>query len=262
MTSLNAHIGFQFTELPFLQRFSAAASAGFKAVEFPSPYEYEAQHIASLLIEHQLQMVQFAAPPGSTKGNIGICCSRETLKSDLRLAVEYANALDCRMIHLMSGASQVETGVIADSNIYRRNLKYATEFLSGEGIEPLIEVISSDEVPGYLMSSFQLAEELLETLPALGLILDTYHTELLGEDCLRKLNQWWSRVKHVQVADFPGRNEPGTGNIDFAKLLSMLEDRTYQGWVGCEYRPRTKTLDGLDGLRQVMTPNPHENDRW
>lgn len=262
MTRLNAHIGFQFTELPFLERFSAAANAGFRAVEFPSPYEYEAAQIAELLCEHELQMVQFAAPSGPTKGTTGICSSKEVFRSDLIKAVDYANALDCRMVHLMSGVSQAALGVIADSSIYRRNLKYAVEFLSGEGIEPLIEVISSDEVPGYLMSRYDFAEEMLQTLPSLGLILDTYHTELLGEDCLRKLNQWWSRVSHIQVADFPGRNEPGTGNIDFPKLLSMLEDRAYQGWVGCEYRPRTSTFAGLEELRRIMKPHPHEDDRW
>jgi hydroxypyruvate isomerase len=262
MIKLNAHIGFQFTELPFLQRFSAAAKSGFRAVEFPSPYEYEATHIAELLREHQLQMVQFAAPSGSTKGNTGICSSRQMFQAELTQAVKYAKALDCTMIHLMSGVSQAELGVIADSGIYRRNLKYAAEFLSGEGIEPLIEVISSNEVPGYLMSRFDVAEAMLETLPNLGLILDTYHTELLGEDCLRKLNQWWPRISHIQVADIPGRNEPGTGNIDFPKLLSMLEDHAYQGWVGCEYRPRTSTVDGLDDLLRTMKPNPHEDDRW
>ncbi|MGY2215331.1 hydroxypyruvate isomerase family protein [Pseudomonas sp. PE-S1G-1] len=262
MTRLNAHIGFQFTELPFLKRFSAAAKAGFKAVEFPSPYEYEATQIAQLLHEHQLGMVQFAAPSGPTKGNTGICSSKQVFLSELTQAVEYAKVLDCKMVHLMSGVSQAELGVIANGSVYRRNLKYAAEFLSGEGIEPLIEVISSNEVPGYLMSRFDFAEEMLEAIPNLGLILDTYHTELLGKDCLSTLNRWWSRVKHIQVADFPGRNEPGTGNIDFPKLLSMLEDRAYQGWVGCEYRPRAGTVDGLDGLWRTMKPNPHEDDRW
>jgi len=262
MTTLNAHIGFQFTELPFLERFAAAAKSGFRAVEFPSPYEYEATQIAELLNEHQLEMVQFAAPSGSTKGTTGICRSKQEFLAEVSQAVQYAKVLNCKMVHLMSGVSLAELGVIADSGIYRRNLKYAAEFLSGEGIEPLIEVISSTEVPGYLMSRFDFAEEMLETLPNLGLILDTYHTELLGEDCLRKLNQWWPRVSHVQVADFPGRNEPGTGNIYFPKLFSMLEDHAYQGWVGCEYRPRASTFDGLEDLWRTMKPNPHEHDRW
>ncbi|QYY80531.1 hydroxypyruvate isomerase family protein [Pseudomonas germanica] len=262
MIKLNAHIGFQFTELPFLERFRAAAKSGFRAVEFPSPYEYEATQIAELLDEYQLEMVQFSAPAGSTRGTTGICASKQEFLAELTHAVQYAKTLDCRMLHLMSGVSLADLGVTADSSLYRRNLRYAADFLADEGIEPLIEVISSNEVPGYLMSRFEFAEQMLETIPNLGLILDTYHTELLGEDCLRKLNQWWPRVSHIQVADFPGRNEPGTGNIDFRKLLSLLEDHAYQGWVGCEYRPRNSTVDGLDDLWKVMKPSPPEDDRW
>lgn len=262
MIKLNAHIGFQFTELPFLERFAAAAQAGFGAVEFPSPYEYEPAQMAELLAEHQLTMVQFAAPQGATRGTTGICTSRADLLAELRQAVHYARALGCNKLHLMSGASLSELGVIAHDGLYRRNLQYALEFLSDERIEPLIEVISAKEVPGYLMSRFELAEQMLEAMPGLGLILDTYHTELLGENCLRKLGQWWPRVSHIQVADFPGRHEPGTGRIDFAKLLALLEDNAYQGWVGCEYRPQASTTDGLQALRATLSPAPGENDRW
>lgn len=262
MIKFNAHIGFQFTELPFLKRFRAAAKSGFEAVEFPSPYEYEATQIAELLDEHQLQMVQFSAPTGPTRGTTGICSSKQVFLAELTQAVQYAKALDCKMLHLMSGVSLADLGVIADGGLYQRNLRYASDFLADEGIEPLIEVISSSEVPGYLMNRFDFAEQMLETIPNLGLILDTYHTELLGEDCLQKLNQLWPRVSHIQVADFPGRNEPGTGTIDFPKLLSLLEDHAYQGWVGCEYRPHTSTLEGLDGLRRTLKPSPLEDDRW
>ncbi|MGY2258802.1 hydroxypyruvate isomerase family protein [Pseudomonas sp. SDO55104_S430] len=262
MIRLNAHIGFQFTELPFLERFAAAAKSGFRAVEFPSPYDYEALEIAERLEEHQLQMVQFAAPAGSTKGTTGLCTSQQDFLAQLRQAVRYARALGCSKLHLMSGASVSELGAIADYGLYRRNLRYAVEFLSGEGIEPLIEVISSSQVPGYLMSRFELAQPLLETHPQLGLILDTYHTERLGENCLRKLSQWWPRVSHIQVADFPGRHEPGTGSIDFRKLLAILEDNDYRGWVGCEYRPLHSTQEGLDGLWQTLKPAARDNDRW
>jgi hydroxypyruvate isomerase len=179
---LNAHIGYQFTELPFLKRFSAASNAGFRTVEFPSPYEYEATQLAALLDEHQLEMVQFAAPSGSTKGTTGICSSKQTFLSEVNIAVQYAKVLDCKMVHLMSGASTKDLSVISDSDTYRRNLKYGAEALLDQGLVPVIEIISSQEVPGYLMSHFDLAQQMLEAIPHLGLILDTYHTQVLGED--------------------------------------------------------------------------------
>lgn len=261
MIRLNAHIGFQFTELPFLERFAAAAKAGFHAVEFPSPYEYDPLQIAQLLEEHQLHMVQFAAPQGATRGTTALCAPREEFVAQLRQAAHYAQALGCNKLHLMSGTSVTDLGTMTQDGRYRRNLEYALEFLYDERIEPLIEVISSTEMPGYLMSRFDLAEQMLEALPGLGLILDTYHTALLGEDCLRKLNQWWPRISHAQVADFPGRHEPGTGRIDFSGLVAMLEIDGYEGWVGCEYRPLTSTEDGLEALRNVLRSSRHENDR-
>lgn len=260
MIKLNAHIGYQFTELPFIERFSAASNAGFRAVEFPSPYEYDAMQLAALLDEYQLEMVQFAAPSGSTKGTTGICSSKQTFLSEVNVAVQYAKVLNCKMVHLMSGASTKDLAVISDSGTYRRNLKYGAEALADQGIVPVIEIISSQEVPGYLMSDFDLAQQMLESISELGMILDTYHTQVLGEDCLLKVDQLLPWIKHIQVADFPGRNEPGTGRIDFPALLHVLESRAYTGWIGCEYRPQSCTLDGLEGLFSVMRlVNPEIN---
>lgn len=124
----------------------------------------------------------------------------------------------------------------------------------------MIEVISSQEVPGYLMSHFDLAQQMLQAIPQQGLILDTYHTQVLGEDCLLKVDQLLPWIKHIQVADFPGRNEPGTGRIDFQALLHLLESRAYAGWIGCEYRPQISTLDGLKGVFNLMrVGNPELN---
>lgn len=254
MIKVNAHIGFLFSEMPFLERFHAAAAAGFRAVEFPSPYEYEPTQLAEALSEHQLKMVQFAAPHAGTKGTTGICTSRPQFREQLRTAVQYAKALDCNMVHLMSGVSLPDLNVTADRECYRLNLSYAADYLLDEGITPLIEVISATEVSGYLMADFTLAEQMLEHIPHLGLILDTYHTELLGHDSLSKLDQCWAQIRHIQIADFPGRHEPGTGRLDFKKLIGVLQAGNYQGWLGCEYGPLHSTSAGLAALWEVLAP--------
>jgi hydroxypyruvate isomerase len=244
MLKFNAHLGFQFTEKPFLQRFQAAASAGFQAVEFPAPYDYSPESIASLLQEYHLHMVQFAAPMGLSKGLAAATSRDAEFREGLVSAVEYASRLGCSRIHLMSGASAINV-LQTDSLTYSRNLRYAVEYLADHGITPLIEVISGSEMPGYFMSDFQRAAAVLEEIPELRLILDVYHAQLITGNGLGILKEWMGKVGHVQVADWPGRHEPGTGQLDFNSFFGYLERVGYQGWIGCEYRPRIATNEGL-----------------
>jgi len=249
MLNFNAHLGFQFTEKPFLKRFEAAASAGFSAVEFPTPYDHEASHLSDLLQENQLTMVQFAAPVGLTKGLAAATSRDSEFRAGLAEAVEYAKQLRCGNVHLMSGID-IPGALKTDEQTYLGNLRYAVDYLADNGLIGLIEVISASEMPGYYLCDFDLAAPVLDAIPELGMILDVYHAQLVSGDGSSCLKQWIDRVRHVQVADWPGRHEPGTGHIRFTEIFKFLESVGYGGWVGCEYRPLIATNEGLGWLNK------------
>lgn len=247
MLKFNAHLGFQFNELPFLQRIEAAAAAGFRAVEFPSPYEFDASLLADHLAQYSLPLIQFAAPAGVTKGIAALPGMEVEFRDGLRQAVSYAKALACSDVHIMSGVTTQNDA----ERIYAGNLEYAVKYFEDQGLRPLIEVISAEAMPGYYMSDFSKAQQILETFPSVGLILDLYHAQLLTGDAADVLARFYARTVHVQIADCPGRHEPGTGNIDFAALFAALEQRGYAGWIGCEYRPSGSTVASLEWFKQL-----------
>lgn len=188
MVRLNAHLGYQFTELPFLERFGAAAASGFTAVEFPAPYEYAPEVIAHELARHKLTLVQVAAPMGNPGEKGFAACNNRGLefRNSVELAIEYARALDCTSVHLMSGAYPAGDALIDRWRTYLDNVRYVANLLSDHGITPLIEVISQHTVPGYFMSSYAMFESLLEAAPegGLKLIFDTYHAHSISGDFL------------------------------------------------------------------------------
>ncbi len=247
MLKFNAHLGFQFNELPFLQRIEAAAAAGFRAVEFPSPYEFDASLLADHLAQHSLPLIQFAAPAGVTKGIAALQGRGEEFRDGLLQAARYAKTLACADVHIMSGVTTQNDA----ERTYAGNLEYAVKYLEDQGLRPLIEVISAEAMPGYYMSDFSKAQQVLETFPSVGLILDLYHAQLLTGDAADVLARFYDRTVHVQIADCPGRHEPGTGSIDFAALFEALEQRGYAGWIGCEYRPSGTTVESLDWFKQL-----------
>lgn len=247
MLKFNAHLGFQFNELPFLQRIEAAAAAGFRAVEFPSPYEFDVSLLADRLAQYSLPLIQFAAPAGVTKGVAALQGKEEEFRSGLLQATSYAKALACLDVHIMSGVTmQYEAPLI-----FGGNLEYAVKYFEDQGLRPLIEVISPQAMPGYYMSDFSKAQQVLDTFPSIGLILDLYHAQLLTGDAANVLAQFYDRTVHVQIADCPGRHEPGTGSMDFASVFEALELRGYTGWIGCEYRPSGSTVSSLGWIKQL-----------
>jgi hydroxypyruvate isomerase len=162
-------------------------------------------------------------------------------------AARYAKALACSDVHIMSGVTTQDEAAL----IFGSNLEYAVKYFEDQGLRPLIEVISSQAMPGYYMSDFSKAQQVLETFPSVGLILDLYHAQTLTGDAADVLARFYDRTVHVQIADCPGRHEPGTGSIDFAALFAALEQRGYPGWIGCEYRPSGSTVASLDWLKRL-----------
>lgn len=190
---LYAHHGFQFNELPFLQRIEAAAAAAFRAVEFPSPYEFDANLLADHPAQYSLPLIQFAAPAGVTKGIAALLGMEVEFRDGLRHAVRYAKALACSDVHIMSGVTTQNEA----EHIYVGNLEYAVKYLEDLGLRPLIEVISAEAMPGYYMSDFSKAQQVVETFPGVGLILDLYHARLLTGDAADVLARCYDRTVHV-----------------------------------------------------------------
>lgn len=253
---LSAHLGYQFTEYPFLERFAAAAHAGFTAVEFPSPYGFGIDAIKSRLEGHALELVQIATPSGSGgpdgKGVAALVGREADFLEGISTALEYAQALDCSRIHVMAGIAGPDAHI--DFEVYVANIARAAGHFAEHGMTALVEVMSPSTVPGYVLSSFALAKELFNSVanPALQLLFDTYHAAVLEEDVLSLLNQWLPKVGHIQISDFPGRHEPGTGTLPFRQIFSDIDAAHFQGWVGCEYQPLKSTEEGLCYLRPYL----------
>ena len=257
MPRFAANLSFLYTDLPFPERFAAAARDGFQAVEYLFPYEHEAGMLARLLKENGLQQALFNAPPGNWEaGERGLAAlpGREAeFLQGIERALQYAQALDCPRIHVMAGLKPVTANTLA---CWQQNLQQATTLAAQAGVQILIEPINSRDMPGYLLDSLDTAEALLEHNPALKLQLDLYHLQIIRGDLsvlLRRLIPT-DRVGHIQIAGVPHRHEPDTGEVNYPYLFRLLDDLGYDGWIGCEYRPARgqaphATRDGLGWMK-------------
>jgi hydroxypyruvate isomerase len=247
-----ANLSFLFQEFAFLERFEQAAKLGFKGVEFMFPYEWSAADLKSVLGDAGLTQVLFNLPPGDWQaGERGLACvpgREEAFRRGLDLALEYAHRLGCHRLHAMAGitpdaipAAQLEATFLA-------NMAYAADCCASAGVSLFIEPINNRiDMPGYWLSrpseAFRLQS--LVNSPALKVQLDLYHSAVMGEDSLALIEAHIDQIGHFQVADFPGRHEPGTGDIDFEVLLSAVEQSNFEGWIGCEYRPSQSSASSL-----------------
>lgn len=258
---LSAHLGFQFNEVPFLERFAAAAKAGYTGVEFPSPYDYAPAVLRDALDRHGLHLVQTAAPMGNSKaGEKGITpfpLRIEEYKHSIQTALDSALALGCPRIHVMAGIVASEAS--ASWPVYVANLRAAVDLFAASGITTLVEVMSPRGMPNYYLSSFDLVDRLFNeiTNPAFQLLVDTFHVAALGENVVETLKKWLPRTGHIQIADYPGRHEPGTGLLPFDAIFDTLAASGYDQWVGCEYHPLGDTVSGLHYLAPYL-PNSEQ----
>ena len=247
-----ANLSLMFTEHAFLDRFQAAADAGFDAVEFLFPYEFEADAIAERLAEAELEQVLFNLPPGDwaggDRGMAALPERKEELQRSVTTALAYAQALGTRRLHMMAGIADPADPV--HQRAYRDALAFVADATGEKDITLLIEPLNPRDMPGYFLNSFDLAVAAITDLgrPNVKLQFDVYHRQILHGDVLRALEQMMPIIGHVQIASVPGRNEPGTGELDDFRVLEALDELGYRGFVGCEYRPKEATLDGLDWL--------------
>jgi hydroxypyruvate isomerase len=257
MPKFAANLTMMFNELPFLDRFRAAAEAGFRGVEYLSPYEFPVDMIAGELAKCGLTNVLFNLPAGNwATGERGTTClpgREQEFRQGLELAIQYAKHLGTTKLHAMAGV--VPSGISPDHarTTYISNLKCATAELAKHGISLLIEAINTRDLPGFFLTTQAQSYAILKDVGAenLQMQMDLYHMQIMEGDLATKLTQYAPHCGHVQIASAPKRNEPDTGEVNYAFLFEHLDAIGYSGWVGCEYRPAGSTVDGLNWFRNL-----------
>jgi hydroxypyruvate isomerase len=260
MPRLAANLSTLFTEVPLGQRWAAAAAAGFAGVECQFPYAVPAVEIAACLRDLRLRHVLINTPPGEQTGDRGLAGQPQRLqefRAGLQQAIDYAVAIGCPRIHVMAGMRPPDLPVDIAMSHFVSNLVYAAQCCAPHGITALIEPINTRvDVPGYLLHSTADALECLRRAaqPNLRLQYDVYHMQIMEGDLLRSLTRLLPHIGHIQIADNPGRHEPGSGEINYGFLLPQLDVLGYDGWVGCEYLPSSSTQTSLSWARELLNP--------
>lgn len=255
MPRFAANLTMMFNEWDFLDRFNAAADAGFDAVEFLFPYEHAPDAIAERLQRHRLTQALFNCPPGDwAKGERGIASLKgreDEFKASIDKALIYAEATGVKRLHVMSGLSDRHDSDAQKT--YRASITYACERAVIKGLDIVIEPINGRDMPGYFLNNFDFAAALITelALPNLKLQYDIYHRQILHGDVMKSLEQLMPMIGHIQIAAVPLRHEPTTGELDDVKVLHHLDHLNYSGFVGLEYRPQGKTIDGLTWLSKI-----------
>lgn len=256
MPRFAANLSMMYTEVDFPDRFAAAAADGFEAVEYLFPYAWEAAELRRRLDEHGLTQVLFNAPPGNWEGGerglAGLPGREREFRDGFARALEYAAALDCGRVHVMAGLASGAAAAAA----YEANLAWAAEKAELAGAEVLIEPINGRDMPGYLISRQAEAHDIVRRIgaPNLKVQMDLYHCQIVEGDLTAKLDEYLpsGRVGHLQVAGVPDRHEPDTGELNCAHLFERIDQHGYAGWIGCEYRPRAGTSEGLGWFRALQ----------
>ena len=256
MPKFAANLSMLFPELPFLDRFEAAAKAGFKAVEFLFPYEHEARDIRERLDRFGLRQALFNLPPGDwAKGERGVAIFPDRIDEfadGMNKALDYARALGCPQVHAMAGIVPKELLHAEAVRTYVANLRSAAAKAKTMGIRLLIEPLNSRDMPGYLLATAEQARQMIEQVGSDNLFLqmDLYHAQIMGGDLAERTRAHWPLIRHIQIAGVPGRHEPDVGEINYPYLFDLLDGLGYDGWIGCEYRPRGDTRASLGWARR------------
>lgn len=258
MPKFAANLNFLFTEHEFLDRFTAAARAGFRGVECQFPYPYPKQQIADRLNQHGLELVLHNLPCGDAdKGERGFAClpGREREFQDhVGLAIEYASALGCRQLHCTAGVQPAQSDPQRVHATYVANLRHAAREMGKAGIRCLMEPISDRGIPGFYLNSPRQAAAIMDEarIDNLWMQFDIYHAQITEGDLAVSIETHLPRISHMQLADTPGRHEPGTGEINYPFLFGHIDRLGYDGWIGCEYTPLHGTAEGLGWARSYL----------
>ena len=250
-----ANLSMLFTEVDFLERFDAAAKAGFTGVEYLFPYDVEAEAIKARLEANGLEQVLFNLPAGDwAKGERGIACRPDRVqefREGVDKAIAYARVLGNRQVNCLAGIRPQGHDCASVEKTFVDNLRYAADKLEAAGIRLVMEMINTLDIPGFYLQNTRQALEIRDKVGSANLFLqyDIYHMQIMEGDLARTLENQLAAINHVQLADNPGRHEPGTGEINYRFLFEHLDRIGYQGWIGCEYKPATTTEAGLRWMK-------------
>ncbi len=251
MPKFAANLTMLFNEVPFLERFEKAANNGFTAVEFLFPYAFDVQEIRDRLTRHKLALVLHNLPAGDwDAGERGIACHPDRVqefREGVARAISYATALGVSQLNCLAG--KTPSGVSAEvlRKTFVENLRFAATELKKAGLKLLIEPINTFDIPGFYLSGTSQTLAIMDEVGADNLFLqyDIYHMQRMEGELAASMQRHLPRIAHLQLADNPGRNEPGTGEINYAFLFQFIDKIGYTGWIGCEYKPATTTEAGL-----------------
>ena len=259
MPNFAANLSLMFPEHDFLDRFGAARACGFRAVEFLFPYAYPVEAIAGRLHDHALQLVLHNLPAGDwARGERGMACDparRDEFRAGVALARHYAGVLKTGQLHCLAGLAPAGVTREAAHACYVDNLRFAARALAEDGIALLIEPINTFDMPGYFLSGSDQAAAIMAECgePNLFMQVDLYHLQRMGEDLAAALRRHWPLIRHMQLADVPGRHEPGSGAMDYRALFQLIDQLGYRGWIGCEYHPQGDTAAGLQWMSTLCS---------
>ena len=257
MPQFAANLTMLFNEAPFLERFERASKAGFNAVEFLFPYAYSAAEIKQQLDQHQLTLVLHNLPAGDwDAGERGIACHPdrvEEFRQGVAKAIEYARVLGVQQLNCLAGKTPLGVDPKLLQTTLVENLRYAAAELKKANLRLLIEPINTFDIPGFFLNTTKQAVDILTEVAADNLFIqyDIYHAQRMEGELANTIEKNLSKIGHIQLADNPGRNEPGTGEINYPYLFKFLDRIGYHGWIGCEYKPATNTEAGLGWMKHV-----------
>ncbi|MBD1566177.1 hydroxypyruvate isomerase family protein [Vibrio sp. SA48] len=252
MAKFAANLTMLFTEVPFIERFAQASQAGFKAVEYLFPYDYDASELASKLNQYGLEQALFNMPPGDwgagERGIAALPTREEEFRDNTSTALEYALTLRCKKVHAMSGLVDSRYTYEEHLNSFLANIRFAADLFAEHGIDVLIEPLNNRDVPNYFISHQCDAVELVKMIdrPNVHVQLDLYHAQIMDGNLSTLIEEIAPYFNHVQIASVPDRHEPSEGELNYTHLFNVLDKVGYDGWIGCEYNPRGSTLEGLD----------------
>ncbi|UHJ62781.1 2-oxo-tetronate isomerase [Vibrio furnissii] len=258
MAKFAANLTMLFTEVPFLERFEQAHRAGFKAIEFLFPYAYEPHVLAEKLTQYGFEQALFNMPPGDwdagEKGFAALPGREQVFKQSVATALMYAQALNCKKVHAMSGIIDPTYSMQQHIDTFIANIRYAADAFAEHGIDVLIEPLNTRDVPNYFVAHQRRAVELIQMVdrPNVKLQLDLYHAQIMEGDLDVLIRDLAPFTGHIQIASVPHRHEPSDGEINYPYLFDVLDDSGYDGWIGCEYKPKTTTEQGLAWVKPYL----------